>query len=622
MSLSMPATAEGFATYPPRTALPPLCLDASTARKSIKAGEVVKKWIAALAEAIEKKSVAAFESLFVQESWWRDLVALTWNMTSKYGPSAISAHVLGSTSGLGQMTVLQTALLGPKLEQLGPATFIQAGFTFTTKFGSGRGIVRLANTGPGEWKAWTVSTELERLKEMRDAKQDGIANANGSTKSESDELQVLIVGAGQCGLCFAAQLEHMGLRYLLVEKNPRVGDSWRNRYDILKTHTPSSMDNLPFLRYPTNWPRNMTKDQYGEWMECYSRIMNLKTRTSTAVKSVVREDGGPSYIIELETNGISCTIKARHVVLSTGLNSDQPVQLDIPGQDAFRGQMYHSSQHKSASGVSNLASKNVTIVGAGTSAHDIAYDFVTHGAKSVSMIQRSPSLFITPESADKMLLGLWAAPNLSVEDADLIETSMPNALTLTLASGTTSMCAQLDKELIDGMEQAGMAIRKGQDGISLLDLLILKSGHFYIDQGAARLIVAGRIKVHRSKEGLGAFYDHGIELADGRNLDSDVIVLATGWERNGNVVERLLGRDLASKANAQEWGHLDEESERKGWWRPSGVPGIWCMSGAISWARQYSKVLALQIAAVERGYNDEYYVVDTAGQRWAESLGT
>ncbi|KAK8923222.1 hypothetical protein H634G_10455 [Metarhizium anisopliae BRIP 53293] len=603
MSPSMPATAEGFAEYPPRTALPPLCLDASTARESINAGEVVDKWIAALSSAIDDKCVAGFESLFVQESWWRDLVALTWNVASKYGPPAISALVLGSTTGLGEVTAVQTPMLGPRLEQLGPATFIQAGFAFTTKFGSGRGVVRLANTGPGEWKAWTVSTQLEQLKETHDAGRDGV---NGlETTPESDELQVLVVGAGQCGVSFAAQLEHMGLRYLLVDKNPRIGDSWRNRYDILKTHTPSAMDNLPFLRYPTNWPRHMTKDQYGEWMECYSKIMRLKTRTSTTVKSIVRKDN--SYIIELETNGATYTTKARHVVLSTGLYSDQPVQLDIPGQDSFRGQMYHSSRHKSASSVSNLAGKNVTIVGAGTSAHDVALDFVTHGAKSVSMIQRGPGLFLTPNSCERTITSLWATPHLSVEDADLIETSVPNVLALTLVSGTTSVCASMDGELIGGMERAGMALRKGEDGISLLDLLMLKSGHFYIDQGAAQMIVDGRIKVHRCKGGLGAFYDRGIELADGRRLDADVIVLATGWERTGDVVERLLGRDLAGRVNAREWGRLDEESERIGWWRPSGVPGIWCMSGAISWARQYSRVLALQIDAVERGYNDEYY---------------
>ena len=356
----------------------------------------------------------------------------------------------------------------------------------------------------------------------------------------------------------------MGLRYLLVEKNLRIGDSWRKRYDTLKTHTPTAMDSLPFLRYPTNWPRNMTKDQYGDWMESYCKILNLKVETRTTVHHVVRDELQRNYIVELETMGMTYSIRTKHVVLSTGLHSDQPIQLNIPGQNTFRGEMYHSSQHKSAAKVSNLANKSVTIVGAGTSAHDIAYDFVAHGAKSVSMIQRNPNIFVTLDSLEQVILSLWMTPHMTTEDKDLVETSMPNAVALTMAAGTTAVCAQLDKELIEGMEDAGLAIRKGEDGIGLLDHLICKSGHFYIDHGAAQMIVDGRIKIHRFKKGLGAFYDHGLELVGGTRLESDVIVLATGWERNGNVVERMLGKEIADKVNAREWGYLDEESERKG----------------------------------------------------------
>ncbi|UNI19545.1 hypothetical protein JDV02_005725 [Purpureocillium takamizusanense] len=606
MSSRVTAAAEGWAEYPPRTPIPSLTLDASISREDVNAGQVVDKWIADLADSIDHRNAKAFEILFVQESWWRDLVALTWNVASKFGPKAISAYVLGSTFGLGQINVIQSPSLQPRLEQLGPATFIQAAFTFTNKFGSGRGVIRLANVGPNnQWKAWTASTELERLKEPRYV----IRQVDEQAGQKAGQLQVVVVGGGQCGLSFAAHLEHMGLRYLLIEKTPRIGDSWRNRYNSLKTHTPTTMDSLPFLRYPTNWPRNMTKDQYGDWMECYSKIMKLKTRTSTSVKRIVRDRDNHSYRVELETNRTSYIITTKHVVLSTGLHSDQPVRLGLPGQDAFRGEIYHSSKHKSASGVSNLASKSITIVGTGTSAHDIAQDFVNHGAKSVAMIQRNPNIFVSLESLETIMLGLWMTPNLSTEDADLIETSFPNVVALTLESGTMPLCAEFDKELIEGMEKAGMVFRKGEDGVGLLDHLILKSGHFYIDHGAAQMIADGRIKIHRSKKGLSAFYDHGLVLADGgTKLESDVIVLATGWERTAKVVERLLGKDMADAVKAQEWGDLDDESERKGWWRPSGVPGVWCMSGAISWARQYSRMLALQIDAVEKGYNDEYYV--------------
>lgn len=370
--------------------------------------------------------------------------------------------------------------------------------------------------------------------------------------------------AGQCGLSFAAQLEHMGLRYLLIEKTDRIGDSWRNRYSSLKTHTPMVMDSLPFMSYPTNWHRNRTKDQYGDWLECYSKIMQLKIRTSTLIRRIVRDEVNHIFTVEMETNGTPFTVTARHIVLSTGLHGGQTAQLNVPGQDTFRGELYHSSRHKSASNVYNLANKSIIIVGAGTSGHDVAKDFADHGAKSVTMIQRSPSIFVSMESLDNIILGLWMTPHLTTEDADLIETSFPNALALTLASGTTPACAEFDKELIQGMEKAGMAIRKGEDGIGLLDHLILKSGHLYVDQGAAQMIGDGRIKIRRSKEGIGAFYDRGLELADGTRLESDVIVLATGWKRTGTVVEQLLGKTIADTVNAQEWGNLDDESERKG----------------------------------------------------------
>ena len=201
MTSLAPATAEGFPQYPPRTAVPFLGLDESMSHESINVGEVVENWMSSFIDTVNRKDFAGFESLFVEESWWRDLVALTWNTTSKYGPSSISAYVLGSTAGLGQITVIQTPALSPRLSQLGPATFIQAAFTFTTRFGSGRGMVRLANTGPNQWKAWTASTELESLNEAADS--DGYINVhqNGSTNGHSEpkneELQVLVIGGGK-----------------------------------------------------------------------------------------------------------------------------------------------------------------------------------------------------------------------------------------------------------------------------------------------------------------------------------------------------------------------------------------------------------------------------------------
>lgn len=192
-----PLVPEGWSEYPPRSPIPRLALHESTILENVNASQIVDDWVLNLGNAIEGKNAILFESLFVQESWWRDLVALNWDVSSKYGPKAISPHVLESTHGLGQINVIRNPSLKPRLEILGPATFIQAGFTFTNKFGSGRGMIRLTNCGPGEWKAWTVSTELDQLSQPR--QENGRANGHETGKAEkkTDELQVLVIGGGK-----------------------------------------------------------------------------------------------------------------------------------------------------------------------------------------------------------------------------------------------------------------------------------------------------------------------------------------------------------------------------------------------------------------------------------------
>ncbi len=40
------------------------------------------------------------------------------------------------------------------------------------------------------------------------------------------------VGAGHNGLALAARLQALGVKTLIIERNARVGDNWRNRYEV------------------------------------------------------------------------------------------------------------------------------------------------------------------------------------------------------------------------------------------------------------------------------------------------------------------------------------------------------------------------------------------------------
>lgn len=64
----------------------------------------------------------------------------------------------------------------------------------------------------------------------------------------------MLLGAGQGGLTVAARLKQLGVKTLIVDRNKRIGDNWRNRYHQLVLHDPVWYDHMPYLPFPENWP--------------------------------------------------------------------------------------------------------------------------------------------------------------------------------------------------------------------------------------------------------------------------------------------------------------------------------------------------------------------------------
>lgn len=401
----------------------------------------------------------------------------------------------------------------------------------------------------------------------------------------------------------------MNISTLLVEKYARVGDVWRARYKSVKLHTPTYTDHYPFLRYPEDLPKFLSRDEVADFSEQYAKTMDLNILMNTNVTSIKYNKEKRGYHVEADTPKGPKTFFPQHVVLAMGTFSERPIIPDFPGQHTFKGQVYHSSKHISPNEILNVQSKKVVVIGAGTSAHDIAQVFVLAGAAKVSMIQRSPIFSISLKSFENVLLALWNTPGLSTEEADIIANSTPLAVIRAWSISMTQAMAAQDKEMIEGLKKAGVALRTGEDGYGIADYQLIKGGHFYIDQGANEMIIDGRIKVHRCEDGIKTFTEKGITLANDAEVDADVVVLATGFKLNNTNVAQFLGDNVAEKMEA--FGLLDSEQERGGWWRPTGAPGFWYTTGSFLWSRQFSLPLALQIAAVCRGLNEGYYETQT-----------
>jgi cation diffusion facilitator CzcD-associated flavoprotein CzcO len=420
----------------------------------------------------------------------------------------------------------------------------------------------------------------------------------------------------------------MGIRTLLVDKLPRLGDFWRGRYETVRAHTPKHTDHYPFLKFPENWPRWLEQSKLADWIEHYGQVMGLSVMLSTKVTNVVYDPSTRRHKVEIDNAQGKRSLYARQVVLATGLYSDIPIRPSFPGEKTFQGQVYHSSKHKAARLVPDLSQKRVAIIGSGTSAHDIAQDFVNNGAKGVSIVQRGPIFSFAAATIESTMYALWNTPGISTEEADVIGNSIPLPVARTLNLGQSQMMAMQDKDLIEGLEKAGVAIQKPEKvGFGFLDHLFIKTGHFYIDQGASAMIVDGRIKIHRCEEGVKEFVEHGFLLGNGTKVQADLVVLATGFEKNMVSVKQLVGEEAGEQLGPV--GDLDKEQERVGvgldfphpvlkclinmlltsaqWWRPTGLPGFWVTAGSFIWVRQMSLVLALQIAAVEKGLVPGYW---------------
>ena len=172
--------------------LPKLVLHHDINRDSIDARSIPKAWLNNLQKKIFQGQLKDISELFIDESWWRDIIGLSWDITTKRGTNEISQYLQAQTakSGFGQFDMIDQGALQPRLSDMGGLIWIESGFTFENKAGTGRGIVRLANVDPVLWKAWIVHTNLDELK--------GFPEQSPLEHSNDGKLdpQVLIIGAG------------------------------------------------------------------------------------------------------------------------------------------------------------------------------------------------------------------------------------------------------------------------------------------------------------------------------------------------------------------------------------------------------------------------------------------
>jgi putative flavoprotein involved in K+ transport len=198
---------------------------------------------------------------------------------------------------------------------------------------------------------------------------------------------VVIVGGGQGAIGLGARLRQLGVPTIIVERNERAGDSWRKRYKSLCLHDPVWYDHLPYIKFPENWPVFSPKDKIGDWLEMYTRVMELNYWGSTTAKSAQYDEEKGEWVVTVERDGADVVLRPKQLVLAQGMSS-KPNLPEIEGMDVFKGDQHHSAQHP---GPDAYRGKRCVVIGSNNSAHDICAALWESEA-DVTMVQRPAAM--------------------------------------------------------------------------------------------------------------------------------------------------------------------------------------------------------------------------------------
>ena len=568
-------------------------------------------WLGQFEEALAKPDDGALKALFHPDSYWRDVLALSWNIQTLNGRDAILKALppLARSMAPSGFAVAPDRAAPRKVKRAGTDA-IETIFRFETKVGRGSGIVRLvpdADDG-NRLKAWTLLTELGELKGFEE--QLGVQRPRGNAYSRDfrgpnwldlrkqsagyadRDPTVLVIGGGQSGLSIAARLKQLNVDTLIVDREQRIGDNWRKRYHALTLHNQVQVNHLPYMLFPPNWPTYIPKDKLANWFEAYVDAMELNFWTETEFEGGSYDEHEQRWTVTLRrADGSRRTMHPRHVVLATGV-SGIPSRPEIAGLKDFRGTVMHSSQYDDGE---NWKGKRAIVIGTGNSGHDIAQDLHSSGAE-VTLFQRSSTLVVSIEPSAQLVYAPYNEGTL--EDNDLIATSMPLKVARRSHALTTEKSKELDKELLEGLARAGFKLDFGEDNTGWQFKYLTRGGGYYFNVGCSDLIVKGDIALKQFADVEG-FVADGAKMKSGETIVADLVVLATGYKRQEELVRLLFGDAVVERVGTI-WGFGDGQELRNMYTR-TGQAGLWFIAGGLAQCRIGSKHLALQIKAIEEG---------------------
>ncbi|BCI55917.1 monooxygenase [Mycolicibacterium litorale] len=565
-------------------------------------------WLQSFSDALATRSRSALQALFEPQAGWRDLVAFTWNLRQSHDREAIIDLLLATNEEINaaDFRIDESRPVPSELPAAdGDLPAIEMFFRFGTATGEGDGYVVLAADPdrPEMLRARTLMTRLVSLKDAPavwppsgrfDVQNPGLRwseHCRRRNEFADRDPEVLIVGGGQFGVMTAAHLARLGVDALIVDKDPRIGDAWRKRYESLFLHQPHNMLHFSMMPFPESFPEYLPKDKMAQWFESYVASFDLNFWTSTEFVGAGYDQARGEWKAELKlADGSTRVMRPKHLLMATG-GSNIPMIPDLPGLQDFSGATLHATEFRDGA---DFAGKNVLVIGTGTSAHDFALDIVQSGG-SATMVQRGPLIVIDLPTANT----LYADYLDRDQQTELVDIRfLAGAVFHQERQGFIEFqkfADEADRELHDGLAKAGLKVWSGEDSTGFYYSYLSKSkGGYYLNVGASNAIVRGDIGILQL-ENIERFDATGIILDDGSRREYDVVIFATAQEPHIKGIERLFGAEFAEKLGPI-WG-FDNDGEMRNVLKPTAHEGFWILDGSIPMARWHSPLMALLVKA-------------------------
>lgn len=222
------------------------------------------------------------------------------------------------------------------------------------------------------------------------------------------------------------------------------------------------------------------------------------------------------------------------------------------------------------------------------------------------MIQRSTTLVVRQDDYCDTVLGpLYSAQavadGITTDVADILQAATPLRVFEHRQRAIWDGIRANRQDYYQRLSDAGFALDFAEDGTGLGAKYRRTASGYYIDVGAADLVVAGQIDV-RSGNGISHLSRDAVHLDDGSEIAADAIVYATGYGNMTDWVGELISEEVAQKVGPC-WGYGSGtrgdpgpwEGELRNMWKPTAQDGLWFMGGNLSQARFFSRLLALQL---------------------------